>query len=1207
MKRIFFAFAAAAMMLVGCTAELEQRVDQLENDVEQIKSGLEALKAAVENKLTVEDYNQIDGGYELLMSDGTKLYIYNGADGAKGDKGDKGDTGAQGPQGEKGETGAQGPQGPAGEQGPTGPQGPQGEKGETGAQGPQGETGPQGPQGPQGEKGEDGDAFFQSVEVVDGYLVITLVDGTVYELPLADKFNILFTLTETKIVAGETYKVPYQIVGVAESDEVVVRILSSSNCEAAVLPAEKVVSVTPAYGAGYVDLYAINNTTGEIKAKTISFNGDDLFEVAATTFSVSPLGGEVEVPVTTTADYEIEIDGAWLQYVETKAIRQETVVLKAAEANTTAYDNVATVTMKKGDKVLASFEVTQKNYYPEWIEADGKQVEWAESFKLSRYEDMSLETPSNKKGVFTFELSDDFTKGVYKVNNMFVADMYFQNGQMVSNKGGVYYADVEGDVLTVYYEGGVLSYGFTKDIELAYNATEKTFSVEKISTYNYATSRSAYIYEYTAGVKVDAPAGDGGNSLEKFVGTWTETYVNKPYSWSSETVYEGEFTVSVVDGKLYFENMFVYKMGSTTYTSNYYGTLSEDGTTITLEDANPNSPHGYFGPLAYQSDSPIVLTVEGNTLKVASAYSGQVSNYVATNPNMDLGGGEEGGITIDDFAGTWTESFTATSKFYMPGDYTNDALTVSVVDGKLYFVNMFSINSSMRGNYYGTLSDDFTTITLEDENAYQGHGGFGPMGIQSDGPVVLTVEGNTLKVASCYSGYVENYVATNPNMAGGEESEPVLTLAVTEAEVAADATSYEVALTANVAWEAVATDGVTVTPASGEGDATVALSFPANEETSPVTHTVTFTAGDLTATLTLTQAAAEPKGPQAVTVAEFLALSVGTTEYQLTGVMEGTYNTTYGNFYLNDGTDKVLVYGLTATKKTSNDQSFASLGLKDGDTITIIGTRAVYNGTAQVGGPAYLVSCEKNAAWDAPAISFANNIVTLVSNEGAAIYYTIDGTTPSESSLKYSEPFEIQETVTVNAVAVKEGRPNSSVATKECEYVEISDDVVVGGAADFATISATNTSYVTGKTTAGWNYKNCAIFKGGTSDSSPAFKMIGDASNRALCMNGKTSAVGSITSPTLTTGCGTLTFNYGLPFSDTKIKFRVDIMQNGSVVKTFTINNASATKLTKYSHSEAINVSGDFQIVFTNLSPSNSTSNKDRTAIWDVEWTGYQE
>jgi hypothetical protein len=257
MKKIFLAIAAAVLMMVGCTQELEERVDRLEQNVTELKSGLEALKAAVEQKLTVTDYNQIEGGYELLMSDGTKLYIYNGADGAKGDKGD---TGAQGPQG------------------------PQGEKGDTGAQGPQ---------------GEKGDAFFQSVEVVDGYLVITLVDGTVFELPLADKFNILFTLSETKVVAGETVEVPYTVVGAAESDEVVVRVLSSSNCQAAVVPAKNVVAITPEIGEGYVDIYAINNTTGELKAKTISFNGDEYFVVAATVFYVSPAGGDVEVPVTT--------------------------------------------------------------------------------------------------------------------------------------------------------------------------------------------------------------------------------------------------------------------------------------------------------------------------------------------------------------------------------------------------------------------------------------------------------------------------------------------------------------------------------------------------------------------------------------------------------------------------------------------------------------------------------------------------------------------------------------------------------------------------------------------------------------------------------------------------------------------------------------------------------------------------------------------
>lgn len=190
-------------------------------------------------------------------------------------------------------------------------------------------------------------------------------------------------------------------------------------------------------------------------------------------------------------------------------------------------------------------------------------------------------------------------------------------------------------------------------------------------------------------------------------------------------------------------------------------------------------------------------------------------------------------------------------------------------------------------------------------------------------------------------------------------------------------------------------------------------------------------------------------------------------------------------------------------------------------------------------------------------------------------------------------------------ITVTFGDDSKTVTVKQS--AKSADGEVGGGEDDFATIKSTNTSYVTGKTTAGWNYKNCAILQGGTKDSNPTFKMIGEASNRALCMNGKKGAVGSITSPTLTGGCGTLTFNYGLPFSDNKIKFRVDIMQNGEAVKTFTIDKSSASKLTLYEHEEVINVAGDFQIVFTNLSPSNSSSNKDRTAIWDVVWDGYAQ
>ena len=725
MKKIFYAFAAAAMMLVGCTAELEQRVDQLENDVEQIKSGLEALKAAVENKLTVEDYNQIDGGYELLMSDGTKLYIYNGADGAKGDKGD---TGAQGDKGDKGD------------------------KGDTGAQGPQGEQGPAGPQGPQGEKGETGDAFFKSVEVVEGHLVITLIDGTVYELLLAGGFNVVFDTPDYEVEVGQSVKVPYTIIGALESDNVVVRILSASNCEAEVLPAEKAISVTPSFGTGYVDVYAINNTTGEIKAKTLSFDGYE-FSVGASTYYVSPAGGNVEVPVTTSIDYEIEIDGAWLAYAETKAVREETVVLAASSANTTSYDNTATVTLKakKTGAVLATFSVAQKNYYPEWIADEaGEPVEWAETFTLSRYEDVTLDpaSVSTKKGVFTFELTDNPAKGAFKVNGMFISDMYWgENSQMVTNQGGTYYADVEGDVLTVYYKDAILSYGFTNDIEIAYNAVEKTFSVAKVKTYNYANSRDAYIYDYVAAVKVDAPAGEA-TPIEKFAGDWNESFTEAMTSGVPTAVTNDKLKVSVKDGKLYFENMFAVSMYGTPYSGTYYGTLSEDGKTITLEDV---STHMFFGPA-----TGLQLTVEGNTISFTEAFYGYVTNYVAINPNMDLGGDEpEAGWDGPKFYKA-TGLFSMDYSGQLPEDW-NGVMTLSM-DKDLDGAEKVGYASIVAESTLVTVLNSCVPYVYDAETGYLTLQGVtvGSVSGPTERDIVLVVEDNKSTVVLPYSTFQSN-------------------------------------------------------------------------------------------------------------------------------------------------------------------------------------------------------------------------------------------------------------------------------------------------------------------------------------------------------------------------------------------------------------------------------------------------------------------
>lgn len=105
----------------------------------------------------------------------------------------------------------------------------------------------------------------------------------------------------------------------------------------------------------------------------------------------------------------------------------------------------------------------------------------------------------------------------------------------------------------------------------------------------------------------------------------------------------------------------------------------------------------------------------------------------------------------------------------------------------------------------------------------------------------------------------------------------------------------------------------------------------------------------------------ETPGTKAVTIADFLAASVSTTQvYELTGTVSNIVNPTYGNFDLKDETGSVYVYGLTKEYVSSNDKSFSSLGVGEGDKIKIQGYRAEYNNAAQVGS-AWLIEIVEKA------------------------------------------------------------------------------------------------------------------------------------------------------------------------------------------------------------------------------------------------------
>ena len=104
--------------------------------------------------------------------------------------------------------------------------------------------------------------------------------------------------------------------------------------------------------------------------------------------------------------------------------------------------------------------------------------------------------------------------------------------------------------------------------------------------------------------------------------------------------------------------------------------------------------------------------------------------------------------------------------------------------------------------------------------------------------------------------------------------------------------------------------------------------------------TLTFSTTDGTKNYTAQTTLSQKGAIVNATIAEFLAASVGDTQYRLTGVITSISNATYGNLYLRDFSGETYVYGI---------QDFANKGLKEGDIITLVGKRAEYKGTPQVG------------------------------------------------------------------------------------------------------------------------------------------------------------------------------------------------------------------------------------------------------------------
>ena len=155
-----------------------------------------------------------------------------------------------------------------------------------------------------------------------------------------------------------------------------------------------------------------------------------------------------------------------------------------------------------------------------------------------------------------------------------------------------------------------------------------------------------------------------------------------------------------------------------------------------------------------------------------------------------------------------------------------------------------------------------------------------------------------------------------------------------------DGGSTSIDITTTGSWQiANAPEWLTVSPSSGTGSGTVTFTAAAGVGR---TAEVLLTCDGKTQRINVIQGIATVS---TATCAEVIAGPDSKT-YRVSGTVTSIANTTYGNWYLNDGTGEVYIYGTLDAKGAT--KNFLSLGLEVGDQVTVEGPKTTYNGTVEL-------------------------------------------------------------------------------------------------------------------------------------------------------------------------------------------------------------------------------------------------------------------
>ena len=316
--------------------------------------------------------------------------------------------------------------------------------------------------------------------------------------------------------------------------------------------------------------------------------------------------------------------------------------------------------------------------------------------------------------------------------------------------------------------------------------------------------------------------------------------------------------------------------------------------------------------------------------------------------------------------------------------------------------------------------------------------------------VTITAKNYTIKVGAALPDF--DYEVTG--LANGEKLPIKVTISCTAdgktageypitVSGAAESTNYTFTYTngtlivSNKETQTVTADDVTLTygetgkiTASTNGDGAISYAVTAGSDVISVAADGTITAlkaGTATVEITAAETDTYTKAVKAVTVtvnkaavkitAKSYTIKVGAAlpayDYEVTGLVNGEALPI-----------TVTISCTAADSNTAGTFPITVSGAADSDNYTF----SYINGTLTIG-EKEPVSTPVFSPASGTTFTSSQKITITCATEGAAIYYTTDGTEPTTASTLYNGAFTITATTTIKAIAVKDGMADSAAAT----------------------------------------------------------------------------------------------------------------------------------------------------------------------------------